>query len=59
LLLPEGQTGKAWEPSKKQCFLENQGKLDGNELLLYIRYGRRAKINGKFQNVITVLHGKA
>jgi hypothetical protein len=32
LLLPEGQTGRAWEPSKKQCPFENPGALDRKEL---------------------------
>jgi hypothetical protein len=28
LLLPEGQMGEAWEPSKEQCSFGNQGTLD-------------------------------
>jgi hypothetical protein len=28
LLLPEGQTGKTWETSKKQCSYRNLGALD-------------------------------
>jgi hypothetical protein len=28
LLLSEGQTGEAREPSKKQCFFGNRGTLD-------------------------------
>jgi hypothetical protein len=28
LLLPEGQTGKAWEPSKKPSSFTNLGALD-------------------------------
>jgi hypothetical protein len=28
LLLPEGQTGKPWEPSKKQCSFRHGGSLD-------------------------------
>jgi hypothetical protein len=27
LLLPEGQTGKAWEPSKKPSFVRNRGEM--------------------------------
>jgi hypothetical protein len=32
LLLPEGQTGEAWEPSKKQCSYGNRGTWDGKLL---------------------------
>jgi hypothetical protein len=28
LLLPEGQTGEAWEPSKKQCSFGKRRALD-------------------------------
>jgi hypothetical protein len=28
LLLPEGQTGEAWEPSKTQCSFVNRGTFD-------------------------------
>jgi hypothetical protein len=28
LLLPEGQTGETWKPSKKQSFFGNTGALD-------------------------------
>jgi hypothetical protein len=28
LLLSEGQTGEAWKPSKKQCYLGSRGALD-------------------------------
>ena len=28
LFLPEGQTGKAWEPSKTQCSFVNRGTFD-------------------------------
>ena len=28
LLLPEGQTGEAWEPPKKECPSGNMGALD-------------------------------
>ena len=34
LLLPEGQTGEAWEPSKKQCCFGNRGALDRKVLSL-------------------------
>ena len=27
LLLPAGQTGEAWEPTKKQCYFVNRGPL--------------------------------
>ena len=29
LLVPEGQTDEAWEPSRKYCCFGNQGALDG------------------------------
>ena len=32
LLLPEGQTGKAWEPPNRKCFFGNRGALDGKVL---------------------------
>ena len=28
LLVPDGQTAEAWEPSKKQCYFGNLGALD-------------------------------
>jgi hypothetical protein len=33
-LLPEGQTGEAWEPPKKQCYFGNRGALDRKVLAL-------------------------
>jgi hypothetical protein len=34
LLLPEGQGGKFWEPSKKEGSLGNRGVVDGRALSL-------------------------
>jgi hypothetical protein len=36
LVLPEGQTGEAWEPSKKQCSFGNRETLDIKVFLLLI-----------------------
>jgi len=33
LLLPEGQTGEAWKPSKKKCFFGYLEGLDSNLLV--------------------------
>ena len=35
LLLQEGQTGEAWEPSKKQCSLGNRRALDRRVLSIF------------------------
>jgi hypothetical protein len=35
LLLPEGQTGEAWEPSKKQRSFGNRGALDRKGFTLF------------------------
>jgi hypothetical protein len=35
LLLPEGQTGRAWEPAEKQSFFAYLGALDSKVLLLF------------------------
>jgi hypothetical protein len=37
LLLPEGQMGEAWEPSKKQCSFGNRGVLDRKILSIFFR----------------------
>jgi hypothetical protein len=36
LLLPERQTGDAWEPSKKKFSFENQGATDRKTLPLFL-----------------------
>jgi hypothetical protein len=36
LILPEGQTGVAWEPSKKECSFGYGGVLDRKVLLLHL-----------------------
>jgi hypothetical protein len=35
ILLPEGQTGDTWEPSKKQCSFGNRGSFDRKIFFLF------------------------
>jgi hypothetical protein len=35
LLLPEGQTGEAWKPSKKATFFGNREALDSKKLVRF------------------------
>jgi len=37
LPLPEGQTGEAWEPSKKQCSVGNAGAWGRQVLALFLQ----------------------
>jgi len=38
LLLPEGQTGETWKPSKKECSLRNREALDTKVLSFSFGY---------------------
>jgi len=47
LVLPEGQTAEAWEPSKPQCSLGNRGALDRKVLSLFFSIEGLSRLKNK------------